>query len=213
MVLYTSISPSRLGFFFNWRRYPLKVLDNIAELQAFLNSSEVGQPLNWTGLPTPDAAVGATCALQRCLSVDATAARKAPGPVFPNGTCPSIEMLDDHLEKTCAPLASDEWLANADFWGVVNASDPQMIGIARRVTEEEVFSASPRSTKSKANSATTSKVIRALQSTVLKKSTANSQFLPQDQLLLVPQGTECVLQNDTKFAGYWLCVRSGIEGR
>jgi hypothetical protein len=39
-------------------------LANIAEVQAFLNSTKVGQPLDWTNLPPPTPPpVGTTCAL------------------------------------------------------------------------------------------------------------------------------------------------------
>jgi len=85
-----------------------EALTHIDEVRAFLNSSAVGQPLNWTGLlPAGDVAVGNVCALGRCLSVDAAGA-KAGGKLYNDSAC----------ESNCQELASYEWLANADYWTV-----------------------------------------------------------------------------------------------
>ena len=78
-------------------------------MRAFLNSSAVGQPLNWTGLLPPDITVGSVCALDRCLSVDRNGAKAAGGGTVYN---------DSKCESHCQALASYEWLANADFWSV-----------------------------------------------------------------------------------------------
>ena len=79
-------------------------LEHIAEVRAFLNSSAVGQPLEWTNLPPPPPPpAGSTCALSRCIGIDAAAAKLPHVRVFPT---------DDTCAKECAPLASYEWLAN-----------------------------------------------------------------------------------------------------
>ena len=76
-------------------------------VRAFLNSSAVGQPLSWTDLPpAPPHPVGTTCALSRCIGVDATAAKKSPHRIYKNDTA---KMVCDH---DCQGLASYEWLAN-----------------------------------------------------------------------------------------------------
>jgi hypothetical protein len=57
--------------------------------------------------------------------------------------------------------------------------------------------------------ATTGECIYAMQSTVLKKSTAESQYLLQSQLLSVDAEFPCRLLTTEKLAGYWLCKHSG----
>jgi hypothetical protein len=100
-----------------------RALANIGELRAFLNSSAVGQPLEWSNLPPPPPPpAGTTCALARCVGID-TAAAKAPD----HG---KIYKPDDNMvcEKECVPLASFEWLANAVQWQT-NNSEPIKPGI------------------------------------------------------------------------------------
>ena len=81
-------------------------LAHISTVQMFLNSTAVGQPLEWAGLPPEDDMVGDVCALQRCLSVDRAGANAAHGHVYNDSKC----------ALNCAGLQSYEWLANADFW-------------------------------------------------------------------------------------------------
>ena len=87
-------------------------LAQIGAVRAFLNSSHVGQPLEWAGLPTPEPPVSSTCAsLGRCFSVDAAGAKAAAERGFAtynltHGSAP-------RCEAACPPLAADEWLAAA----------------------------------------------------------------------------------------------------
>ena len=87
-------------------------LANIAQVRAYLNSSSVGQPLDWTGLSPMPTPVGSACELGRCISVDANAAKMSKN--FHNGsfTCGA----SPSPPQGCSLLGSDEWLANKDFW-------------------------------------------------------------------------------------------------
>ena len=88
-------------------------LQNIDKVRAFLNSSSVGTPLNWTGIPAaPPGGVGVACALQRCVGVDAVAANKSHHVHLNSSKVPFT------CEKACSPLASFEWLADAGQWGI-----------------------------------------------------------------------------------------------
>lgn len=84
------------------------VLDAIADFQGFLNSSTVGQPLEWTHSSFPPLQLGFVCspAFARCIGVD--------GPHQHNHSLHNNSQCD----HTCSPLAVDEWLANADYWEV-----------------------------------------------------------------------------------------------
>eukprot|EP00039_Didymoeca_costata_P030882 m.31913 g.31913 ORF g.31913 m.31913 type:complete len:681 (+) comp8360_c0_seq1:75-2117(+) len=83
-------------------------LNNYAEVQKFLNSSVIGQPLNWSDLKPEDLPVGSACELGRCLSVDKAGANKSTH--FHNDSVCGNSTTD------CTPLASYEWLANMEFW-------------------------------------------------------------------------------------------------
>ena len=72
-------------------------------LQRFLNSSAIGQPLDWTPPHNlPPTQIGFSCTHNRCIGVD----RDIGGAVFPNNTC----------SGACPQLTSNEWLANKGFW-------------------------------------------------------------------------------------------------
>ena len=89
-----------------------EALTRITELRAFLNSSAVGQPLNWTAVPPLDEQVGAACVLGRCVGVDAADAAtltRAGVHVFPPTFPPQCA-------AACAPLADYEWLALDNQW-------------------------------------------------------------------------------------------------
>jgi hypothetical protein len=119
----------------------------------------------------------ATCALGRCLSIDAAAAKKATGPVYPDTAhCPSTSTAAEPSAATaCAQLATSEWLANAGYWTTHSGGGGDII-------------------------------ITATEDTYLKKSTADSGCLPDDQVKKVRAGQACKLVNQTQFAGYWLCA-------
>merc|ERR1711972_155389 len=52
-------------------------LANVHKVRTFLNSSRVGQPLNWTGLtPLPPSTIGTTCVFGRCIGLDPAGASK-----------------------------------------------------------------------------------------------------------------------------------------
>jgi hypothetical protein len=83
-------------------------LSNIEHVQDFLNSSHVGAPRVWSlsGV-TPSLPTARVCELGRCLSGPGSLA--PPNRRYNGTTCPASA-------SDCAPLAHDEWLANADFW-------------------------------------------------------------------------------------------------
>jgi hypothetical protein len=150
-------------------------LHNIDMVRAFLNSSAVRMPLNWTGIPAaPPGGVGTACALQRCVGVDAVAANKSHHVYKNNSKVPFI------CERECSPLASYEWLANAEQW-TVNSSYKGRIKPGVRIYLQT-------------------------QASWLKKSTAVSGSLPSDQKLHVRQGQPCIVVNATEFDGYILCI-------
>ena len=99
-------------------------LVNVKEVRAFLNSSAVGQVLEWTDLPPPPPPpAGTTCALSRCIGIDSAAVKYATGKIY----------KDDPAQvcaKECAPLADYEWLANvqAGKWAT-NNSEPLKPGV------------------------------------------------------------------------------------
>jgi len=135
----------------------------IPALQAFLNSSAVGQPLEWDLGGKPDVPIGYVCGIgaggHYCVSVDHTEGNQT---LHANSTC----------DGACTALAADQWLANDDFWDVVGDS------------------------------------IVATTSTVLKKSIANSNFLPPAELLPVSPGFKCKLVFSGVWEGYYLCAVS-----
>ena len=83
-------------------------LSNVGQVQDFLNSSHVGAPRVWSlsGI-TPSLPTGRVCELGRCLSGPGSLA--PPSRRYNGTTCPASA-------SDCAPLAHNEWLANADFW-------------------------------------------------------------------------------------------------
>lgn len=80
---------------------------HVNELQTFLNSSAIGQPLEWEEGPIPDPQVGWGCYLQRCIGVTSNS-----GTIYPNSTC----------NQDCPELASNEWLANDAYWSLDSSS-------------------------------------------------------------------------------------------
>lgn len=81
-------------------------LMHVRQVQNFLNSSAVGQPLQWTGLPPATLPVGWVCELDRCLHVGESGADATRGKVYNTSTC----------GNQCNPLAGDEWLASDADW-------------------------------------------------------------------------------------------------
>jgi hypothetical protein len=168
-----------------------QLLHNYAsELKAFVNSSSVGQPLQWADGGQPDPQAGFICAAfalaepkLRTLPDTETWSRgvKAPAPaatrcvgtdkqsqgaheLFPSSTC----------SADCTALAADEWLALDQYW-----TEPDASG-----------------------------VITAKQATVLKKSVSQSRFLPSNEIKDAPGNTPCTLVSLHKFGAYWLCTAS-----
>ena len=87
-------------------------LAHIDQVRAFINSSAVGQPLNWTGVAPMDLQVGAACVLGRCVGVDAASAvvlQLKGAQIFPSTFPPKCG-------AACAPLADYEWLALDSQW-------------------------------------------------------------------------------------------------
>eukprot|EP00052_Salpingoeca_macrocollata_P019408 m.161088 g.161088 ORF g.161088 m.161088 type:complete len:646 (-) comp20959_c0_seq3:25-1962(-) len=82
-----------------------EVYERITLFQAYLNSSIIGQPLNWTMGTLPPSQIGYVCALGRCVGV---AARDPKHKLYPDDTCGGI----------CQALGTGEWLANMEFWSV-----------------------------------------------------------------------------------------------
>ena len=80
---------------------------HIAELRAFLNSTAVGQPLDWSDLPPADLADGSVCELDRCFGVDARAANMSAHHHAGSETCGAAGGAPN-----CTALAPSEWLAN-----------------------------------------------------------------------------------------------------
>lgn len=77
--------------------------ERYADVQAFLNSSFVGQPLEWTpSHELPNTPQGYDCHLGRCIGVDIV----SPPPPYLNATC----------DSSCAPLSSNEWLVVKADW-------------------------------------------------------------------------------------------------
>jgi len=142
-------------------------LDNIATVQAYLNSSAIGQPLEWTIQNPQKAQIGYQCApgIGRCVGVDHDVTNTS---VYKNSTC----------SRQCQALADDEWLALRQFWDIVPGTN---------VIQPNV------------------------PNTVLKKSIANSQVLPSNELLPVTQNTKALLLTNTTFDEYFLC-RVGDQG-
>jgi len=81
------------------------VLDNIKSFQAYVNSSAVGQPLDWVHGVLPDPQIGFACwpAFARCIGVDRSVHNAS---VHNTTTC----------DGSCASLSANEWLANKQFW-------------------------------------------------------------------------------------------------
>lgn len=76
---------------------------HMPQLQAWLNSSAVGQPLEWD-VPHPAVPSKFQCAVDKfCVSVVAAVNN---GTLYPTDQCAS----------TCAPLAASQWLAYAPVW-------------------------------------------------------------------------------------------------
>ena len=129
---------------------------NVDAVRSFLNSTTIGQPLDWSGAP-PSGQRGYSCQLGRCIGVDQRTKNPCPGP-----TC----------EGKCSAMARNEWLAYKTYW-----------------KREE------------------NNVIAATQATLLKKSTANSGVLPQNETLRVDAGAACQLVNTTElYEDYYLCA-------
>jgi hypothetical protein len=104
-------------------------LANIQEVRAFLNSSAVGTPLNWTNVPPLITQVGSACVLGRCIGVSATSAaslNKTGVHVFPSTFPPQCD-------ATCKPLADFEWLALDNQW-TTNTSVGSRIYSTERVS-------------------------------------------------------------------------------
>ena len=103
--------------------------------------------------------------------MDPAGASKASHRVFKNDTSMTCE-------RTCAPMASFEWLADSSFWALpagVEAPAPGM-----RIT--------------------------SIEATFLKKATTNSASLPVSQKHRVGPGSHCILISASKFDGYYLCI-------
>jgi hypothetical protein len=84
-------------------------LRNVATVQKFLNSSAVGQPLLWAGLPPADDPVGWVCELGRCIHVGssgADATRSAGGVIYNTSSCSGV----------CSALGPREWVASNADW-------------------------------------------------------------------------------------------------
>jgi hypothetical protein len=95
-------------------------LAHVDEVRKYLNSSAVGQPLEWSSLPTPEPPVATTCGgLGRCFSVDArgvAAAHTAGLPVY------NESVTAPKCGGECPPLAADEWLALSSMWSLDGAT-------------------------------------------------------------------------------------------
>ncbi|KAA0155793.1 hypothetical protein FNF31_06035 [Cafeteria roenbergensis] len=89
--------------------------DDAAQLRTFVNSTAVGQPLDWTGGASEDPQIGYQCqpfgTLGRCVGVDQPH-RNSSEPVEPDATCAA----------RCPALAKNEWLADGAFWTKPDAS-------------------------------------------------------------------------------------------
>ena len=147
-------------------------LANIDAVRGFINSSAVGQPLNWTGIAPLDLQVGSACVLGRCIGVDAASAamlRLKGGQIFPSTFPPTCG-------AACTPLAGYEWLALDTQW-----------------------------TGRTGNSSAGARIYSTTKAT-LKKSTAVSSALPTSMKLTVPTESPCIVENATRFSGYWLCI-------
>jgi hypothetical protein len=86
-----------------------EALSHVGQVRAFLNSSAVGQPLQWTGLPPANPPVSRVCALGRCLSVDARGAKMGG-----RGRVHNLSSVG--CDAACATLGEDEWLADLSDW-------------------------------------------------------------------------------------------------
>ena len=87
-------------------------LANIATVRSFLNSSSVGQPLNWSNVAPLDVQEGSACVLGRCIGVDGASVaelKRSGVPVFPTAFPPTCG-------TSCPPLADYEWLALDSQW-------------------------------------------------------------------------------------------------
>lgn len=142
------------------------LVNNAQVVRAWLNSSAIGQPLDWAHLPTPQPApdtylCAAFGAQTRCLNTDQAHIPSGNPTVYNTSTCNSA----------CSPMAADEWIANDQYWSQPSATNR----------------------------------ISALQDTKLKKSFADSQVLPPEDVLPVSQGTPCKLVSAVENQDYWLC--------
>ncbi len=98
------------------------VLAEISSFQAYLNSSEIGQPLMWTlHNPLPPFQIGWSCAssIGRCVGVDHSLGNET---VHQDSAC----------SGECKPLADNEWLAYSPNWltvapGVIKATSDTIL--------------------------------------------------------------------------------------
>jgi hypothetical protein len=84
-------------------------LAHVQQLQDFLNSTAVGAPRVWSGVGK--GYVDSVCGLGRCFGV-LPSCHWASCQSFNTSYCG----VSPRLVPSCQALASDEWLANADFW-------------------------------------------------------------------------------------------------
>jgi hypothetical protein len=73
---------------------------HIDAVRSYLNSSAIGQPLEWAGAAATGQA-GYACQLGRCIGVDERTKARCPEP-----TC----------NHQCRELAPNEWLAYSEYW-------------------------------------------------------------------------------------------------
>lgn len=120
----TGVAAGAAAVLMRWRGWTstADVLAHVGELQAFLNSSTIGQPLAWTGLPAAPRTYA--CGLGRCLAV-------STGGTHTNSTC----------SGACAPLAAAEWLAYGEFWAP-DAAGTSIRATVATVLKKSTFSAS-----------------------------------------------------------------------
>ena len=188
-----------------------QALQQVQQLRAFLNSSAVGQPLDWapSSVPYVDGQVGFVCApgygtQPVCIGADASLANQTGARIWKTASCGGA----------CRALADDQWLANKAYWQRIQQRRHQgkQMEEGWGVEEEEVLSIAPpppqEKEKKSAPVAVAVAEIAARQRTTLKKTVANSHaFLPPNETMMVEANTKCILLPgaETPRYGYYLC--------